>query len=84
MICKVIYSCIPPSKWQNGKPNAGHGQGLCSGSYSYLQAAPRLSLKAGSGVTFYWPVNGGFGYRKVFCISFVVPLVVYSFTAPGC
>ena len=35
--CKVMDSCIPPSKWQNANPNAENDQGTLSGPLWYLQ-----------------------------------------------
>ena len=71
--CKVMYSCIPPPKWQNAKPNAGHSQSSCPGSLSYLQAVPELSLKRGGGVKIHCPFNGVFGVWTVFLEAAVRP-----------
>ena len=71
--CKVMYSCISPSKWQNAKPNAGYNQGLCSWLLSYLQAAPELSLKRGGGVKNSLPLIGVFGIWAVFLGAAVRP-----------
>ena len=68
-----MYPCIPPSKWQNAKPNTGHGQGLCSGSLSYLQGIPVLSLVREGGVNISCPINGVFGSWILFLEAAVRP-----------
>ena len=64
--CQVMCSQIPPSKWQNAKPNAGCGQGTLSGSLWYLQAVPVLSLWRAGGVKNCLPLNEVFGFWAVF------------------
>ena len=64
--CKVMYSCLPRSKWQSTDCNAGHGQGLFSGSLSYLRAVLVLFLVQGGVAKIYCPTNGVFGSWTVF------------------
>ena len=68
-----MCSCIPPSKWQNAKPNTGYNQGSCCGLVSYLQAAPELSIKRGGGVKSSLPLIGAFGFWAVFLGDAVRP-----------